>query len=95
MTQLTKGFFTDHSVTLTGVTQALLPADPQRQFVLFANPDAVNAVTLRMNSATGSAIRIRAPASPIVAVVFDAGVASNAFFVNGNNGGGFTCWTYP
>jgi hypothetical protein len=92
MTQLTKGFFTDHSGVCTGSAQKILSADPSRQFLLIADPSAANAVRIFLNNGNGIPIRLVISVGP---VIFDSGVPNNEIWLLGTLNDVFTCWTYP
>ena len=96
MTQLTKGLFTDHSITsLSGSSQSLLTLDATRQAVIITNPSATYnlAFTINATAALNAGGSITLP--PYGSMVLDAAIASNAIAVIGVAGQGVTCWSYP
>jgi hypothetical protein len=99
MTQLTKGFFTDHSIaSLTGGVTAnvLLDADPQRQALVVSNPASTHNVAIGFVAMTGTGqagtITLVPNSAPFI--LQDA-VCTQKIFVIGTATFGVTCWTYP
>jgi hypothetical protein len=98
VTQLTKGFFTDHSLVCTGVAQVLLPDDPQRQAIVIHNPDNVRNLNIGFTPsiAQGFAGTITLIHNLNTTLVLSSAICTQQIYVLGTTvGQGATCWTYP
>lgn len=97
MSGQTRGPFSDHSISaLTGASTQLLPADPNRQAILFHNASASNPTAISIGSSAalnaGGSITLGSAGSLILT---NNAILTNAWQVIGTSGSGFTCYTLP